>query len=123
MKESTDELCRRGWATTTSGMTATSRSTELSTSFQIGNTVGISLFGLIFYRFLNNQSSSAAYLNAFKMILPYFTVMALAAFLIVFLLSQRRSTTVINRKNRFEAVERGLKEAEWEIRKNYSTLS
>jgi len=75
----------------------------VSTSFQIGNTVGISLFGLVFYRFLNNQSSSAAYLNAFKMILPYFTVMALAAFLIVFLLSQKRSTTVINRKNRFEA--------------------
>lgn len=95
----------------------------VSTSFQIGNTVGISLFGLVFYRFLNNQSSSAAYLNAFKMILPYFTVMALAAFLIVFLLSQERSTTVINRKNRFEAMERGLKEAEWEIRKNYSTLS
>jgi len=69
----------------------------VSTSFQIGNTVGISLFGLIFYRFLNNQSSSAAYLDAFKMILPYFTVMALAAFLIVFLLSQRRSTTVIHR--------------------------
>jgi Tfp pilus assembly protein PilX len=43
--------------------------------------------------------------------------------LIVFLLSQERSTTVINRKNRFEAMERGLKEAEWEIRKNYSTPS
>src|SRR5438132_10399787 len=43
----------------------------VSTSMQIGNTVGISLFGLLFYRFLNSQLSSTpiSYLDSFKLTL------------------------------------------------------
>src|SRR6266487_4928469 len=45
----------------------------VSTSMQIGNTVGISLFGLLFYRFLSSQLSSTpiSYLDSFKLTLPF----------------------------------------------------
>ena len=62
----------------------------ISTSFQIGNTVGISLFGLLYYRFLNGQQSPAAYVDAFKMTVPLFMILAVSGFLLVFLLSQTR---------------------------------
>ena len=66
----------------------------VSTSFQIGNTIGISLFGLLFYSFLGNQASEGSYLNAIERILPLFAVIALSAFLTAFLLSSRRSQTI-----------------------------
>src|SRR5712692_10039708 len=62
----------------------------VSTSFQIGNTVGISLFGLLYYRFLNGQLSSSSYIDAFKTTVPFFMLLSLSGFLLVFLLSQPR---------------------------------
>ncbi len=62
----------------------------VSTSFQIGNTIGISLFGLLFYNFLGNQASAVSYLNASERVLPLFALIALSTFLTVFLLSPRR---------------------------------
>jgi predicted MFS family arabinose efflux permease len=69
----------------------------VSTSFQIGNTVGISLFGLLYYRFLNGQLSPTAYIDAFKMTVPFFVILSVAAFLLVFLLSQHRAGQIIHR--------------------------
>ena len=66
----------------------------VSTSFQIGNTIGISLFGLLFYSLLGNQASEVSYLNAIERILPLFAVIALSAFLTAFLLSPRRSRII-----------------------------
>ena len=63
----------------------------VSTSFQIGNTLGISLFGLLFYSFLGSQPSPVSYLGAVKMVLPLFGLISLAAFLTVFLLSPRHA--------------------------------
>lgn len=63
----------------------------VSTSFQIGNTLGISLFGLLFYSFLGSQPSPVSYLGAVKMVLPLFALISLAAFLTAFLLSPRRT--------------------------------
>jgi EmrB/QacA subfamily drug resistance transporter len=68
----------------------------VSTSFQIGNTVGISLFGLLYYRFLNGQLSPASYVDAFKMTVPFFMILSLSGFLIVFLLSQSRVRQIIH---------------------------
>jgi len=67
----------------------------VSTSFQIGNTVGISLFGLLYYRFLNGQQSSTSYIDAFKMTVPFFLILSLSGFLLVFLLSQPRVRQII----------------------------
>ena len=67
----------------------------VSTSFQIGNTIGISLFGLLFYRFLNGQQSSASYIDAFKMTVPLFMILSVAGFLLVFLITQPRTRRVI----------------------------
>ncbi len=67
----------------------------VSTSFQIGNTIGISLFGLLFYRFLNGQQSSASYIDAFKMTVPLFMILSVAGFLLVFLITQPRTRQVI----------------------------
>ena len=69
----------------------------VSTSMQIGNTVGISLFGLLYYSFLNGQLSPTSYLDAFKLTLPFFVILAVSAFLLVFLLSQRRARQIIQR--------------------------
>jgi predicted MFS family arabinose efflux permease len=71
----------------------------VSTSMQIGNTIGISLFGLVFYRFLSGQLSSApmSYLDAFKLTLPFLIVPSIASFLIVFLLSQHRARQIVHR--------------------------
>jgi predicted MFS family arabinose efflux permease len=71
----------------------------VSTSMQIGNTVGISLFGLLFYRFLSNQLSSVpiSYLDSFKLTLPFLIIPSISSFLIVFLLSQRRTRQIIHR--------------------------
>src|SRR2546425_16655 len=66
----------------------------VSTSFQIGNTIGISLFGLLFYSFLGNQASAVSYLDASERVLPLFAVIALSAFLTVFLLSPRRARMI-----------------------------
>jgi len=66
----------------------------VSTSFQIGNTVGISLFGLLFYSFLGNQASAVSYLDASERVLPLFAVIALSAFLTVFLISPRRAPII-----------------------------
>ena len=66
----------------------------VSTAFQIGITLGISLFGLLFYNFLGSQTSQVSYLNAVKMMLPLFGGIAVSAFLIVFLLSPRHSGIV-----------------------------
>jgi len=68
----------------------------VSTSFQIGNTVGISLFGLLYYRFLNGQQSSTSYIDAFKMTVPFFLILSLSGFLLVFLLSQPRVRQIIS---------------------------
>src|SRR5712692_1488505 len=67
----------------------------VSTSFQIGNTIGISLFGLLFYRFLNGQQSPTAYIDAFKMTVPLFMILSIAGFLLVFLITQPRTRQVI----------------------------
>ena len=69
----------------------------VSTSFQIGNTVGISLFGLLYYRFLNGQQSPTSYIDAFKMTVPYFVILSVAGFLLVFLLSQHRVRQIVQR--------------------------
>src|SRR5438876_339462 len=71
----------------------------VSTSMQIGNTVGISLFGLLFYRFLNSQLSSTpvSYLDSFKLTLPFLIIPSISSFLIVFLLSQHRARQIIHR--------------------------
>jgi EmrB/QacA subfamily drug resistance transporter len=69
----------------------------VSTSFQIGNTVGISLFGLLYYRFLNGQQSPTSYIDAFKMTVPFFAILSVAGFLLVFLLSQHRVRQIIQR--------------------------
>ena len=66
----------------------------VSTSFQIGNTIGISLFGLLFYSFLGNQQSEVSYLGAIERVLPLFAIIALSAFLTAFLLSPRRSQMI-----------------------------
>ena len=70
----------------------------VSTSMQIGNTVGISLFGLIFYRFLNSQVSSAplSYLDAFKMTIPFLIIPSISSFILVFLLSQPRIRQIVH---------------------------
>jgi hypothetical protein len=64
---------------------------------QIGNTVGISLFGLLFYRFLSSQLSSTpiSYLDSFKLTLPFLIIPSVASLLIVFLLSQHRARQII----------------------------
>lgn len=69
----------------------------VSTSMQIGNTVGISLFGLLFYRFLSSQLSSTpvSYLDSFKLTLPFLIVPSLSSFIIVFFLSQHRARQII----------------------------
>ena len=69
----------------------------VSTSFQIGNTVGISLFGLFFYRFLNGELSPTSYLDAFKLTVPFLVILSTSSFLIVFLLSQHRARQIIHR--------------------------
>src|SRR5467141_1465625 len=69
----------------------------VSTSFQIGNTVGISLFGLLYYRFLNGQQSPTSYIDAFKTTVPFFVILSVAGFLLVFLLSQHRARQIIHR--------------------------
>jgi EmrB/QacA subfamily drug resistance transporter len=69
----------------------------VSTSFQIGNTVGISLFGLLYYRFLNGQQSPTSYIEAFKTTIPFFLILSVAGFLLVFLLSQHRARQIIQR--------------------------
>jgi len=69
----------------------------VSTSFQIGNTVGISLFGLLYYRFLNGQQSPTSYIDAFKTTVPFFVILSVAGFLVVFLLSQHRARQIIHR--------------------------
>lgn len=71
----------------------------VSTSIQIGNTVGISLFGLIFYRFLSSQlsSNSLSYLDAFKLTLPFFIISPVLSFVLVFLLSQHRVRQIVHR--------------------------
>ena len=71
----------------------------VSTSMQIGNTVGISLFGLLFYRFLSSQLSSTpiSYLDSFKLTLPFLIIPSISSFIIVFLLSQRRARQIIHR--------------------------
>jgi EmrB/QacA subfamily drug resistance transporter len=73
----------------------------VSTSMQVGNTVGISLLGLLFFSFLGSQTiaSSLSYLNAFKSTLPFLMVLYSAAFLVVLLFSnssQRLSRVVSN---------------------------
>jgi EmrB/QacA subfamily drug resistance transporter len=70
----------------------------VSTSMQIGNTVGISLFGLIFYRFLSSQISSVplSYLDAFKLTLPFLIIPSISSFILVFLLSQHRVRQIVH---------------------------
>jgi predicted MFS family arabinose efflux permease len=70
----------------------------VSTSMQIGNTVGISLFGLLFYRFLNSQLSSTpiSYLDSFKLTLPFLIIPSVSSFILVFLLSQHRARQIIH---------------------------
>src|SRR2546425_8987087 len=69
----------------------------VSTSFQIGHTVGISLFGHLYYRFLNGQQSPTSYIDAFKTTVPFFVILSVAGFLLVFLLSQHRARQIIHR--------------------------
>jgi EmrB/QacA subfamily drug resistance transporter len=71
----------------------------VSTSMQIGNTVGISLFGLVFYRFLSNQLASTpiSYLDAFKLTLPFLIIPSISSFVLVFLLSKHRARQIIHR--------------------------
>ncbi len=69
----------------------------VSTSMQIGNTVGISLFGLLYYGFLNRRLSPTSYEDAFQLTLPFFIILAISAFLLVFLLSQHRARQIIQR--------------------------
>jgi len=70
----------------------------VSTSMQIGNTIGISLFGLVFYRFLSNQLSSTplSYLDAFKLTLPFLIIPSISSFILVFLLSQHRFRQIVH---------------------------
>jgi len=68
----------------------------VSTSFQIGNSVGISLFGLLYYRFLNGQLSQSSYIDAFKTTVPFFMLLSLSGFLLVFLLSQPRVRQIVH---------------------------
>src|SRR5467141_614609 len=67
----------------------------VSTSFQIGKPVGISLFGLLFYRFLNGQQSPTAYIDAFKMTVPLFMILSIAGFFLVFLIAQPRARQIV----------------------------
>jgi len=71
----------------------------VSTSMQIGNTVGISLFGLVFYRFLSSQlaSTPVSYLDAFKLTLPFLIIPSISSFMLVFLLSKHRARQIIHR--------------------------
>jgi EmrB/QacA subfamily drug resistance transporter len=71
----------------------------VSTSMQIGNTVGISLFGLLFYRFLSSQLSSTpiSYLDSFKLTLPFLIIPSISSFILVFLLSQHRTRHIVHR--------------------------
>jgi EmrB/QacA subfamily drug resistance transporter len=71
----------------------------VSTSMQIGNTVGISLYGLIFYRFLSGEFTSIplSYLNAFKLTLPFLIIPSISSFILVFLLSQHRVRQIVHR--------------------------
>jgi predicted MFS family arabinose efflux permease len=71
----------------------------VSTSMQIGNTVGISLFGLVFYRFLSSQlaSTPVSYLDAFKLTLPFLIIPSISSFILVFLLSKHRARQIIHR--------------------------
>ena len=64
----------------------------VSTSMQIGNTIGISFYGLLFYTFLNNPGPglSLQYLNAFKLTLPFLMVSSITSFLLVFLVRRQR---------------------------------
>src|SRR2546427_9851007 len=70
----------------------------VSTSMQIGNTVGISLFGLLFYRFLSSHLSLTpiSYLDTFKLTLPLLIIPSISSFLIVFLLTQHRARQIIH---------------------------
>jgi len=70
----------------------------VSTSMQIGNTVGISLFGLVFYRFLSGEFTSVplSYLNAFKLTLPFLIIPSISSFILVFLLSQHRIRQIVH---------------------------
>ncbi|HEX9613548.1 MAG TPA: hypothetical protein VGA05_08035, partial [Candidatus Bathyarchaeia archaeon] len=70
----------------------------VSTSMQIGNTVGISLFGLVFYRFLSSQLSSTpiSYLDAFKLTLPFLIIPSISSLILVFLLSQHRVRQIVH---------------------------
>jgi len=71
----------------------------VSTSMQIGNTAGISLFGLVFYRFLSSQlaSTPVSYLDAFKLTLPFLIIPSISSFILVFLLSKHRARQIIHR--------------------------
>ena len=71
----------------------------VSTSMQIGNTVGISLFGLLFYRFLSSHLSLTpiSYLDTFKLTLPLLIIPSVSSFIIVFFLSQHRARQIIHR--------------------------
>jgi EmrB/QacA subfamily drug resistance transporter len=71
----------------------------VSTSMQIGNTVGISLFGLVFYRLLSSQlaSTPVSYLDAFKLTLPFLIIPSISSFMLVFLLSKHRARQIIHR--------------------------
>src|SRR3989449_9727670 len=68
----------------------------VSTSFQIGDTVGISFFGLLYYRFLNGQQSPTSYIDAFKTTVPFFVILSVAGFLLVFFLSHHREREIIH---------------------------
>jgi len=78
------------------GQEAGEASGVVSTSFQIGNTVGISLFGLLYYRFLNGQLSQSSYIDAFKTTVPFFMLLSLSGFLLVFFLSQPRVRQIVH---------------------------
>jgi EmrB/QacA subfamily drug resistance transporter len=72
----------------------------VSTSMQVGNTIGISIFGLLFYSYLGNPFSASplTYLNAFKLTLPFFIAVYFTNFLLVFLLPRPRTVReIINR--------------------------
>jgi EmrB/QacA subfamily drug resistance transporter len=71
----------------------------VSTSMQVGNTVGISLLGLIFYSFLNSHAilTSTSYLSAFKSTVPFLMLPPLTAFLIITFLAQSRTRPMIER--------------------------
>jgi EmrB/QacA subfamily drug resistance transporter len=71
----------------------------VSTSMQIGNTVGISLFGLVYYRFLSSQlaPTPVSYLDAFKLTLPFLIIPSISSFILVLLLSKHRARQIIHR--------------------------